>query len=314
MNEREALDRMVSPGMRRPNKPHQGVMQIWITRACNLACFHCTQGSNLSGKPGMMTVEQFAAACDSLRDYFGVIGVFGGNPTMSPHFEAMCEVFAAKVPFERRGLWCNHPLGKGAAMRKTFNPAVSNLNVHLDREAFDEFKRDWPESRPFGLTDDSRHSPVYVSLADVVPDEAERWRLISGCPINRHWSALVGVFRGELRGWFCEIAGAQAMLRQNDPNCPDTGVAIEPGWWNRPMSAFAAQVRQHCHRCGVPLNGYGELAQKPDAEGVEQISQEYADIAVPKRKGRRVEVVTDRAQLKEGRIGKVVDYLQNAKK
>src|SRR5690242_2039949 len=43
-----------------------GVLQIWVTRACDLACTHCTQGSNLAGKPGMMTPDQFEEACKSL--------------------------------------------------------------------------------------------------------------------------------------------------------------------------------------------------------------------------------------------------------
>ena len=84
----------------------------------------------------------------------------------------------------------------------------------VDREAYDEFRRDWPEARPFGLDKDSRHSPVYLDMTELVPDEAERNRLISGCDINQHWSAMIGVFRGQLRGYFCEIAGAQAMLKQ----------------------------------------------------------------------------------------------------
>lgn len=376
MNEQEALERMVAPGTRRPGKYREGVIQIWVTRACDKACYSCTQGSNLAGNPGFITPALFEQACLSLKDYFGVVGMFGGNPTMHPHFERLCEIMRDIIPFEQRGLWCNSLRGKGAAARKTFNPAVSNLNVHLDREAYDEFKRDWPEAHVFGLETDSRHSPPFVAMKDVLKrecgtcagigslpdslqrhdeqhfqycpqcdgtgkvfDESRAWDLISNCDINQHWSAMIGVFRGELRAWFCEIAGAQAMLHQDEPGYPDTGErfteykcyllpnntgygfsskeipeqAIEVEWWQLPMMAFSGQVRKHCFDCGVPLRGYGQLSQADDSSTVEQTSETHADIYRPKRRDRKVEIVTDLVQLGKP-LTKMIDYLGNAKR
>lgn len=319
MTESEALAKMVAPGQYRPGKPKGGVIQIWVTRACDKACFGCTQGSNLKGKPGMITPEQFEIACRSLEGYFGTVGIFGGNPAMHPAFDELCNIASTHFPKTQLGLWCNHPRGKGAVMRRTFNPAVSNLNVHLDKAAYDEFKRDWPESRPFGLHQDSRHSPVYVAMKDVIQDESERWELISNCDINQHWSAMIGVFRGELRAWFCEIAGAQAMLHQHNPDYPDTGIAIhEDGgcwiegkkWWELPMTMFADQVRKHCHDCGVPLRGYGELAAS-NPNGTEQVSLVHLDVYKPKKPNRRVEVVSDRKQLGK-KLDKFTNYLGNS--
>jgi len=312
MNETEALAKMISPGMPRRRKPLGGVLQIWVTRACDKSCFNCTQGSNLSGNPGMITLEQFEQACISLKDYFGVVGVFGGNPALHPEFETLCDILSKHIPSPRRGLWCNHPKGHGQKMRETFNPSVSNLNVHLDETAYQEFKRDWPESRPFGLDKDSRHSPVYVAMKDVIEDESERWKLISSCDINHHWSAMIGVFRGELRGYFCEIAGAQAMLHQNEPDYPDLGVAVEPGWWKRHMQdpEFSSQVRFHCHRCGVPLRGHGELAQSD--QGISQTSLAHMLVYLPKKNDRNVQVATDREQLKEHPSKLFTDYMGGA--
>ena len=301
---------MVSPGMRRPSVFSGGVLQIWITRACDKACFHCTQGSNLGGNPGIISLEQFETACKSLRDYFGVVGMFGGNPAMHPKFADLCKIMQKHVPFDRRGLWCNNLLGKGAIARETFNPAVSNLNVHLDQVAFDEFKRDWPEARPFGLDQDSRHSPPYVALKDVITSREVREGLIASCDINKYWSAMIGVFRGELRGYFCEIAGAQSMLHQRNPDYPDTGVEIVEGWWKKSMSAFAEQVEKHCHECGVPLRGRGELAQSGK---VEQVSITHLSIYTPKTKGREVRVVDEVSQIDPQALAKFTDYVGNAK-
>lgn len=329
MTEQEALSKMVAPGQHRPGKFRGGVIQIHLTRACDKACFGCTQGSNLGGKTGFMTVEQFEKAVISLKGYDGVVGVFGGNPALHPEFYDICQIMKKHVPYEQRGLWCNHPKGKAQWMRGTFNPAVSNLNVHLDRQAYDEFKKFWPESRPFGLEQDSRHSPPYVAMKDLVEDEGKRWELISNCDINQHWSAMIGVFRGELRAWFCELAGAQAMLHQYDPDYPDTGLplwyladfkmegkagekqsATMKQWWTLPMDAFRDQVRKHCHECGVPLRGRGELACS--TTGKEQVSLVHLDVYKPKKVGRPVETVTSLDEL--GHVNLVTDYLGNAKR
>lgn len=311
MNMDTAIRKMCAPGARKPGKYLQGVIQVWVTRACDKSCYGCTQGSNLAGKPGMITVEQFEQAVASLKDYFGVVGVFGGNPALHPRFDDLCEVMQRHIPYRRRGLWCNHPRGKGKTMAETFNPAVSNLNVHMDRDAYDEFKRDWPASRPVGLTTDSRHSPPFVAIKDVVHDEQKMWETISTCDINRHWSAMVCVVRGELQAYFCEVAGAQAMLHENDPSWPVHGVPVVGNWWKQPLQSFRDQVGFHCPRCGVPLRGYGELAVQ--GTGPEQVSETHADVYVPKRRCRDVELVSDLVQLDSKGL-KFTHYIQGASK
>lgn len=272
----------------------------------------------------MITVQQFTDAVDSLQGYFGVYGVFGGNPALHPEFETMCAILRDRVPFEQRGLWCNHPKGNGLSMRSTFCPWHSNLNVHLDREAYDEFCRDWPESREFlkgldpswseaqGLPNhrvgDARHSPVYVAMQDLQFTEQQCIDMIGRCDVNQHWSAMIGVFRGELRGWFCEIAGAQSMLHQHEDQYPNTGHAVVPGWWRAPMAAFDEQVRYHCHACSFPLKGYGELAIGGTTE---QVSETHRSIYKPKDKDRLVQLITSPEQMRAGALVRGTDYIQN---
>jgi len=343
-DQREAtLQKMISPGMPRVGKPMNGVIQIHITRTCDKACFGCTQGSNLGGKSEFITLGNFEQACLSLRNYFGIVGIFGGNPALHPEFPELCRILRQYIPMPRRGLWCNHPKGNGIHMRGTFNPAVSNLNVHMDQEAYNEFKRDWPKSNPFGLQKFSRHSPVYTAMQDLIPDEDERWRLISECDINQHWSAMVAQFRGELRGYFCEIAGAQSILHQYEEDYPDTGALVvcpncnntgkvetyrgEPSqgteivtckfckgrqWWEGTMDDFSQQVDFHCHGCGVPMRGYGELDQASEKSGVEQVTETHQGIYKPKRKERLVQLVINRNELKEQSLKKTTHYVQNA--
>lgn len=292
------LAKMVPPSRRRPGIWRGGVLQVHVTRACDMACVHCTQGSNLAGRPAMMTPEQFDRALISIGGYFGVVGMFGGNPAMHPRFGDLCAIMRARVPYLQRGLWCNNLRGKGTIARETFNPTVSNINVHLDPAAAAEFRRDWPEVAPFikGETEDSLHGSPWVSMTDLGVPEDERWRLISECDINRHWSAMICVVRGELRAFFCEIAGAQAMLHQDNPDwrgtgepMPDTGLPLTPGWWRLPMDSFARQVETHCHSCGVPMRRPGKLAVGGDAD---EFSETHRYIARPKVREQPMQLVT----------------------
>ena len=306
----QALARMVPPGRPRPSIWRNGVLQVHVTRACDKSCYGCTQGSNLAGKPVMIPPAEYAKALDSIQGYFGVVGMFGGNPTMHPQFDLLCEILRSKFPKEQCGIWCNNPRGKGAVMRETFNPAVSNLNVHEDRAAYDEFARDWPECKGVlkGLDTDSRHSPPFVAMRDVIPDEATRWKLIADCDINKYWSAMLcHVPTRGLRAFFCEIAGAQAMLHGADPGWPDLGLPAEPGWWKQPMSAFAAQVEHYCHRCGIPLRRYGQLANGGEHE---EVSATHRDIYKPKKPDRKIALIT-LENVGEKTLRKATDYIEN---
>ena len=311
MKEQAALAKMVTPSMKR-NTWRNGILQIHITRACDKQCFGCTQGSNLGGKNVYLSTEEFEQAVISLKDYFGVVGIFGGNPAMHPKFEELCTVLRQHIPQEQCGLWCNKLFGKGKFARITFNPEVSNLNVHMDQDAYDEFYRDWPECRKQikGHDKDSRHSPPFVAMMDVMPNEAERWELIANCDVNQNWSAMICTVPGKgLRGYFCEIAGAQAMLHADNPEWPDLGVPIEAGWWKQSIEAFAKQMKFHCHRCGVPLRRFGQLA----CDGAfEEFSATHADIYKPKDKNRRVELITLDSAPDTKTLKVVTNYIENS--
>lgn len=329
------LEKMVPPYQRRPGKWMEGVMQVHLTRACDLACSNCTQGSQFGGKATFMSLGNFDKACQSVKEYFGLIGIFGGNPALHPQFAEICEILRSHFPKVKCGIWCNHPKGKGKIMHQTFNPRMSNLNVHLNSEAYWEFKRDWPDSMPFGADKDSRHSPVHGNPVYFEPDEEKRWELISNCDINQHWSPMICEFRGELRGFFCEVAGGQAMLNQHNPDYPDTGIPFcevcngsglmkayrgEPSqgtelvrcdncfgyaWWQNGMfnNEFTNQVAHHCTNCLVPLRGHGALAQH---EQVTTVTPGWEHL---KPKGQHLLQVLDNGTLSPETSRRVIDYL-----
>ena len=126
MNEQQALSKLIPPGQVRPGAYQGGVMQVNLGRGCDFSCVGCTQGSQLAGKPNFMKPEQFEQAVLTLKDYFGVVACFGGNPALNPQFEECCDILQKHITFHRRGLWCNNPQGKAKKMRETFNPSISN--------------------------------------------------------------------------------------------------------------------------------------------------------------------------------------------
>lgn len=342
MTEQDALSRMVPPWKKRPSAPWLGgTIQVDVTNACCEACPGCTRGSQYTGKPRMMSLEQFECAMQSLEGYWGVVGVMGGNPSLHPQFPELCEILCRYFPMEQRAVFSNHPHGHGKLMSRVFNPLYSNCNVHGSQEAYDEFARDWPDivqagrqcgiDRLFGLHKDSRHAPVFVALTDVLVEadavatpqgmvagtatdnplsvaerrhltEGERWTLKSGCEINLHWSAGLADVPGRgLRAFFCEVQYSLIANLKEPESFPDIGIAPFPGWWRLPMTAFAEQARLGCDLCGVPWRGHGALSQ---SDGPDQVSETYAHLKNKRR--RPLELVTERAQM--GAPHNVVDY------
>lgn len=295
----EALPQMVMPSQRRRQVFMHGVMQIMVTRSCDLSCHGCSAGSQLVSKPAVMTPDQFRRACESVRDYFGITALFGGNPCTSRYFEDYCRIMREMIPYKQRGIWTNNLMGKGAIARETFCPEHSNINVHGNTDAWREFERDWPEVLAArkehtrrGLEQDSVHGTPWISMVDLGIPEDKRWELIRKCDINVNWSAIITLVRGELRGFFCEVAGHMAALHADNPDwagsgtpMADIGLPIEPGWWRRRQRDFEQQIRTCCPHCAIPLRRPGQLAIGGEKE---EFSRTHEFIARPKVKGRSV--------------------------
>lgn len=310
MNEQEALAIMTSPNQRR-RCWGEGILQILITRNCENACFGCTQGCNVISNQSTMSVDEFEQAVLSLKDYFGIVGVFGGNPCLHPNFDEICSILRKHIPFERRGIWTNRLAGKGKIVRETFNPEFSNVNVHLNQENYAEFCKEWPEivNAIKGIKEDSRHVPPFVAMQDLIEDESERWELIGGCDVNKHWSSMICSIPGKgLRGFFCEIAGAQALLHAHEADWPDLGFEVKPGWWDHNIRDFAGQVKFYCHRCGIPLRRFGQLAIRGDFE---EVSETHSAVYKSKDKDRVVKLIAKESK-DSRKVVEMIRYIENS--
>lgn len=286
----------------------KGVMQVQITRTCNLSCTNCTQGSNLGGKARIATLEQIEQMLISVQDYFGVVAIYGGNPCTHPKFPEVCELVRKHIDFDHRGLFTNDFMGHGKIISETFNPNRCNLNAHGVLSAYSEMVRDFPQSGMQKGIKDSRHSPPWVALKDIEDltlDQKER--LIEQCDINAYWSAMTCVVRDEAVGFFCEIAGAQAMLHENDLDYPNLGVPLVKDWWKQPIEHFKEQIDKHCYECGIPLRGKGDLGFGTN----EYVSKTHLPIYTLKDpRNKNIHIVTKVEEL-NGTLHRATDYCEN---
>lgn len=292
------LDRMKWPGAARPHIWRGSVLQIKVCSYCDLDCVNCSVAVGIAKKlkrQFLMTPDQFRAACRSLKGYNGVVGVFGGNPTLHPKFAEICDIFREEIPNkEQRGLWSNNLRGHGKLCRDTFHGPHSNINVHESKEAWNELVRDWPEATRLrsGLTHPSHHGPIFGAMTDLGVPEAEMWDKVSTCYVNQTWSAEITVVDGVLSGYFCEIAATMAELTGDSSEGHD----MVPDWWQKGMRDFKHQVNAYCSKCLIPMN-----PRKVDAKS--DAPEEYTKIWEPTMmtiKGRPMKLVEDLKEIQGG--------------
>ena len=244
------------------------IIQIDVTNRCENRCSNCTRMLAHHPRRYDMTPEQFERAVVSLDGYPGIVGVFGGNPTLNPHFAEFCRVLCKHVPDKaRRGLWCNNLNGHGRLVDATFG--YKNLNVHGDADAAAEMRR---MCNPLihGETE-CWHKPSMVALRDVVEDPARWPEIIDHCPIANRWSAIIGLNPdGVLGCWPCEVMSGWAWA-----NGISDGVRLTEGWWDWPMEDWTDWFRSICPDCGLCL----DLPARRDTDCLDDVSETHRERA-----------------------------------
>lgn len=229
------------------------IIQIVVTTACDLyTCSNCTQLLPFRKDYRHMTLECFEKAVKSLRDWPGVVALFGGNPCTHPQFSDLCHILSLHIPDQsKRGLWSNNLMTHGPLVRRTFYPyGTFNLNVHRNTDAA-AYIAEWLPGKLIqsSVRSQSWHSPILVSHQDIGVPESEWEELREHCDINQKWSAAIVEREGKPYAYFCEVAAALDGIRGLNH-----GVPVHYGWWQESMSAFQHQVAGCCDKgCGVPL-------------------------------------------------------------
>jgi hypothetical protein len=256
------------------------VIEIIATTYCDLLkCSNCHQMVAHQKERYHMTPENFRMAIRSLADWWGVIGMFGGNPCVHPQFDELCRIFREEIPDRRRrGILSNNINGHGKVIKETFG--WFNLNPHADAEAAKEMMDAGLPVIKEAVTNKAWHSPVMVAIKDMIQDEGEMWRAIEKCDVNIRWSGAIRERHGVIKAYFCEVAAAFEGVYDED-----SGIPVTPGWWKLNMDVFEHQVRRWCPNCGVALRMKGHQ----DLDFVEDISHAHAK-GVREMKGRRVQL------------------------
>ena len=262
--------------MRGPNKMH--IICIDVTNKCDLACSNCTRLLENQDSHWDMTPENFRAALRSLKGYWGVIAMIGGNPCMHPKFKELCEIFVEEVPNRmQRGLWTNNFFKHKDLCVETFG--TFNLNSHGAERAEGPLEELAQAARQRGglvwnYKGNSQHAPILTAIKDLYP-ESTMWQMITECDINREWSASIVQVNGDIRAYFCEVAASFDLARGEDHGHP-----VVEGWWKQGIEDFADQIGHFCPGCGVAAK------QKPvlDSEEVDCVTESNLDLMKkPKR-------------------------------
>ena len=201
------------------------LIQIEITNVCNVGCANCTRLIGHHRKSYFMDLEFIEKAIDSLKGFKGGIGIMGGEPTLHPQFEEICELLQKKRVTHKCGLWTSGYKWNEykEIIKKTFGLGVY-FNDHSDPR--------------------QRHQPILIAIEEVVEDKNLMWQLIDNCWIQRCWSPSINI-KG---AFFCEVAAALDLLF-NGPG----GYSVEQGWWNKTPEEFNDQVKRYCPMCGGAL-------------------------------------------------------------
>ncbi len=276
----------------------KGVIQIDITNRCDLLkCSNCTRMLTHHDHRYDMSFENFVIAVDSLKDYPGVIGIFGGNPCVHPQFAQFTEHFEKAIPDKkRRGLWSNNLNGHGDLIHRVYG--YYNLNVHTSTKNADYMRKHTPDAKIWGEDKRSWHSPTLVAIKDMIPDEKKMWAMIEKCDVNLNWSGAVTERNGNLRVYFCEIASSFDHMYNEDNGLPCT-----PGWWSKPIGDYQSQINRWCPNCGIPLKmkGHEDLAFTDD------VSKTHLGKVELTMKGKRLHQVHEK--IGDGKTHEVTDYM-----
>src|SRR5678815_468381 len=270
---------MLAPIDKISNSRGNDIMQIVVTTRCDRDCSNCTQLLPFRQDYAFMSLECFEEACISVKDWPGLVAMFGGNPCVHPQFPELCAIMRKHIDPEHRGLWSNNFLKHADVVKMTFGQGVGrynagglNLNAHGDPKAAEAMDAVFPgKVISSSWNKGSRHAAILLNYRDFGITDEQWVPLRESCDINRNWSgAIVERGRQQPYGYFCEVAAALDGIRAEN-----SGVPAVPGWWKHGIDAFGGQVKNCCDRgCGVPLRHEGHL----DIEETYDVSPSFANL------------------------------------
>ena len=249
---------------------------IDITNACVNQCGNCMRFCGHYEKPYYMELDFFKKVIDSLKDFDGQIGIFGGEPTLHPQFTEMIQYIKDTYPYKRTKKGFRNPV-------KDINAYIFNNNVDdigkfklfttaSTQQFYDNFELidDVFESFRFNdHTEQTKHFTVLACYKDLGISDKEFEDMEDLCWVQNYCFASVT----QKGGFFCEMAGTLDNLYNGDG-----GFEIKKDWWKRYKRDFGKQL-DWCKKCGARLG----LPMKRDCEQEDFVTQSVVDDLHTKR-------------------------------
>lgn len=241
-------------------------IQIEITNACTNQCVNCSRFVGHHRKPYFMELAQIEAALDTVSSFPRSVGIMGGEPTLHPQFEEICELVRKKIPPDKRYLmtagykWDQY---KGI-IKKTFGENLS-YNDHND------------------VT--QKHHPLLLSISDMFDDPELIQRSIDDCWVDKRWSASIN-HKG---AFFCEVAAAMDVLFGGPGGHP-----VERHWWEKEPAHFLDQQQRYCYHCGACVP-FRPVTLEDNMDVVSQSNyRRLSEVGSPRLQAGRVKVITEK--------------------
>ncbi len=250
--------------MRSPQK--MKIIQIDITNACTFNCSNCTRFCGQHKAPFFMDFETFKKAVDSLKDFKGIVGIIGGEPTLHPEFDKFIKYLAEHRPEYRKKTSIKYPVNSLKAYfekLKYMNGARCGLFSSFGEGYYKHFEL-IQDTFPYqSLNDHSNintHQGILIPRKEIGINDEEWLKKRDKCWIQNLWSATItpkGAF-------YCEIAGSMDMLFNGEG-----GWEIDNNWWKKEPSEFNDQIHW-CENCALAL----DVPSIPATEQTDLISAE----------------------------------------
>ena len=93
---------MLAPIDKLSNPHGNDIIQIVVTTRCDRNCSNCTQLLPFRVDYAFMSLDCFEGACISVKDWPGLVAMFGGNPCVHPQFPELCRIMAKHITPEHR--------------------------------------------------------------------------------------------------------------------------------------------------------------------------------------------------------------------
>jgi len=210
---------------------------IEVTNYCQKTCVYCSRWTRhlRSDQYFYATLDEIDAALETLiptkksaTEWPNRIGIQGGEPTLHPEFEKICELLLKRGPKSKYGLWTYGG--------EKFNEYRSLIDKTFGMLGYNEHN----ESQ----VNTCKHQPATIAIGEAVPDKDVREYLIDNCFVQLNWCPTIA----QDKAYFCEVAnGIDRLFGLN------SGWPLDYDWFMKVPGEFQDQVDACCNLCGMPI-------------------------------------------------------------